>query len=128
MIPSDNFLYEQVKKHIYARYPRHSAYRSGLLVKIYKQAFSELYPDEQPYIGPKPIKSGLPRWFAEEWTNQRGEVGYKRPGDIYRPNKRITNDTPTTFGELSKSQIDMARKQKRDTGRANYKTCKACFA
>ena len=36
--PSDKKLYEKVKKEIYKKYPKHSAYRSGLLVKQYKAA------------------------------------------------------------------------------------------
>ena len=35
--PSDKKLYEKVKKEIYKKYPKHSAYRSGLLVKEYKE-------------------------------------------------------------------------------------------
>ncbi len=33
----DKILYEKVKKEIYLKYPKHSAYRSGLLVKKYKE-------------------------------------------------------------------------------------------
>ena len=35
--PTNKKLYEEVKKEIYAKYPKHSAYRSGLLVKEYKE-------------------------------------------------------------------------------------------
>ena len=35
--PNDKQLYETVKKYIYAKYPKHSAYRSGLLVQEYKR-------------------------------------------------------------------------------------------
>ena len=34
--PTDKKLYEKVKAEIYKKYPKHSAYRSGLLVKEYK--------------------------------------------------------------------------------------------
>ena len=34
--PTNKKLYEEVKKEIYAKYPKHSAYRSGLLVQEYK--------------------------------------------------------------------------------------------
>lgn len=115
--PSDKQLYERVKKQIYMKYPEHSAYRSGLLVKAYKKAFNEIHPDKKPYIGKKQSKEGLPRWFSEEWTNQRGEVGYQKKGDVYRPNIRITEQTPLTFSELSKSDIAKAQKQKKRTGR-----------
>ena len=41
--PKDKKLYEQVKKEIYAKYPQHSAYRSGLLVKEYKKTRWGIY-------------------------------------------------------------------------------------
>ena len=116
-IPTDKDLYNQIKQIIYNKYPKHSAYRSRILVKAYKDQFFKLYPNKQPYVGAKQSKTGLSRWFAEEWTNQRGEIGYKKEGDIYRPNIRITEQTPLTFSELSESQINKARKQKKNTGR-----------
>jgi len=115
--PSDKQLYERVKKQIYAKYPTHSAYRSGLLVKRYKQEYTRLHPDSAPYMGTKQSKEGLSRWFAEEWTNQRGDIGYQKKGDVYRPNIRITEQTPLTFSELSKTDIAKAQKQKKRTGR-----------
>ena len=39
MEPVDNNLYNKTKKYIYKKYPKHSAYRSGLLVKKYKKDF-----------------------------------------------------------------------------------------
>ena len=66
--------YEEVKDEIYKKYPKHSAYRSGLLVKEYKERGGE-------YIGKKNKSSGLNRWFKEKWVNQRGEVGYKKKSD-----------------------------------------------
>lgn len=116
-IPTDIILYEKIKTDIYNKYPNHSAYRSGLLVRKYKEEFSRLYPNYEPYITPKNENIGLNRWFNEKWTNQRGEVGYKYKSDIYRPNKKITDDTPTTFNELSKEEINKARRQKYTLGR-----------
>ena len=63
-------LYDKVKKQIYAKYPVHSAYRSGLLVKTYKEQGGK-------YIGKENKSSGLNRWFRDKWLNSRGEVGYK---------------------------------------------------
>lgn len=39
MEPVDPQLYNKTKKKIYALYPKHSAYRSGILVKEYKNNF-----------------------------------------------------------------------------------------
>ena len=38
-------------------------------------------------------------------------------GDVYRPTKRITKDTPTTFNELSKKEIKKAQQEKKTKGR-----------
>lgn len=35
--PLNKELYLKVKKEVYKKYPKHSAYRSGLLVKKYKE-------------------------------------------------------------------------------------------
>jgi hypothetical protein len=53
----------------------------------------------------------------EKWTNQRGQVGYKEKGDVYRPTIRINQYTPKTFNELSKADIERAKKEKALKGR-----------
>lgn len=114
--PRDIDLYEKIKKDIYLKYPKHSAYRSGLLVKSYKEAYQNKYKKDDAYIGNK-NKDRLIRWFSEEWKNQRGEIGYKYKSDIYRPTKRISEDTPTTFKELTPKRIKEAMKEKAKKGR-----------
>ena len=109
-IPCNKELYEQGKMDIYQKYPKHSAYRSGLLVQEYKRRGGT-------YEGTKSINNGLPLWFASKWSNQRGEVGYRYLSDIYRPTVRVTKDTPTTFTELTTEEIAKARRQKARTGR-----------
>ena len=54
--PTDKLLYKKTKKKIYKKYPIHSAYRSGLLVKTYKNIFLKKYPNKKPYIGYKKKK------------------------------------------------------------------------
>ena len=118
--PVDNKLYNKTKKYIYKKYPKHSAYRSGLLVQKYKSNFSKKYGNKkQPYIGNKTRKKGLRRWFDEEWVNQRGEVGYKFKNDIYRPKNRITKDTPIIHDELTEKELKNARNKKYSKGRVN---------
>jgi len=123
MEPTDQDLYKKTKEKLYKKHPRHSAYRSGLLVKAYKKQFTQKHGNKKkPYKGRKNNKSkkkGLARWFAEEWKNQRGEIGYKYKSDIYRPTKRITNKTPKTFSELSKTRKIRARRKKYKKGRVN---------
>jgi len=117
-IPEDQKLYDSVKKKVYKRMPTHSAYRSGILVKEYKQAFKKKYGEKKsPYKGKKKKNAPLSRWMKEKWRNQRGEVGYKKKGDVYRPTKRINKKTPATFKELSKKEVKKAQKEKKETGR-----------
>jgi len=120
--PVDQKLYDRIKEKVKNRISKHSAYRSGVIVTEYKEAFKKKYGSKKsPYTGTK-NKSGLTRWFKEDWRNQRGEIGYKYKSDVYRPKHRITKKTPTTFKELTKEQINKARKIKRDKGRiANFK-------
>ena len=109
-IPSNKELYEQVKTEIYQKYPKHSAYRSGLLVQEYKRRGGT-------YEGNMNINNGLPLWFASKWSNQRGEPFYKFKNDMFRPTVRVTKDTPTTFAELTTEEIRKARREKAGTAR-----------
>ena len=116
---TDEKLYEKIKKKVYADIPKHSAYRSGILVQKYKEAFKKKYKNtrKKPYKGNRTKKKGLRRWFDEEWVNQRGEIGYKYKNDVYRPKIRITDDTPITHDELTKKEIKNARVKKYRKGR-----------
>ena len=108
--PTDKKLYEKVKAEIYKKHPKHSAYRSGLLVQEYKRQGGT-------YKGKEKQNEGLNRWFNEQWKNQRGEIGYKYKSDVYRPTIKVSKDTPATYNELSKEQIKKAREQKARKGR-----------
>ena len=39
--PTDKKLYKQVKKRVYKKIPKHSAYRSGIVVQKYKKSFKK---------------------------------------------------------------------------------------
>ena len=108
--PKNKTLYEKVKKEIYKKIPKHSAYRSGLVVKEYKKRGGT-------YSGEKKKNSGLTRWFKEDWRTQDGKKEYSKKKDIFRPTKRITKDTPTTMKELTKKEKQDAMKEKAKTGR-----------
>jgi len=112
MIPTDQKLYNKIKNKLYLKYPKHSAYRSGLIVKEYKKRFNTIYNNKLPYRGKKPTKKGLSRWFKEKWLTQRLDPGYKYKSDIYRPTKRITKKTPKTLFELTKKELKTARRKK----------------
>lgn len=126
-IPVDPSLYERIKRKIYEKIPKHSAYRSGILVKEYKKQFGIKYGQKTaPYYrratttAKKTTPTGLTRWFLEDWRNQRGEIGYKYKGDVYRPTRRVTTKTPRTFSEISKATLAKARKMKSAGKRARF--------
>lgn len=98
MSAKDKKKWEKAKKMADAVYKVHSAYKSGWIVKKYKEFGGTFNTDM------KPTKKGLTRWFDEKWVNQRGEVGYRYKSDVYRPTKRITSKTPVTWKELSKKR------------------------
>jgi hypothetical protein len=86
-------LYNQVKKIINKKYPKHSAYRSGAYIKLYKNlggTFVDDGDDERP----------LERWFKEDWKDV-GDAEYP----VYRPTKRINKDTPLTINEIDKEDL-----------------------
>ena len=107
--PTNQKLYNRIKARVKKRIPKHSAYRSGIIVKEYKAAGGK-------YSGKK-SSGNLTRWFKESWRNQRGGTGYKKKGDVYRPTKRVSKKTPKTFKELGKSRVKKAMKIKKKTGR-----------
>lgn len=115
--PVDPKMYERVKKRIYKKYPKHSAYRSGLLVQAYKKEFAKKYGKKEPYTGTKTRREGLSRWFAENWKSDTGNYRYTSKRSVYRPTKRITKDTPLTFSELTKKEIQLAKRTKARKGR-----------
>ena len=45
--PADLKLYEKIKKKVYKEIPLHSAYRSGILVQKYKEAFKKKYNEHK---------------------------------------------------------------------------------
>tara|TARA_R100000541_G_scaffold40157_1_gene47814 strand:- start:254 stop:601 length:348 start_codon:yes stop_codon:yes gene_type:complete len=108
--PTNKALYNRVKAAVVKKNPKHSAYRSGMIVKKYKEAGGK-------YSGKKPTKTGLSRWFKEDWRTEKGKKTYKEGGTIFRPTKRVTKDTPTTMSELSKKRKTKAIKEKKQKGR-----------
>ena len=114
--PTDQKLYESIKRDLFKKYDKPSAYRSGLLVQKYKEEYVKKHKNHNYYNGSKET-SNLKRWFDEKWTNQKGEIGYQNKSDVYRPTVRINNKTPTTFNELTKKQIKKAMAEKSKKGR-----------
>ena len=110
--PLDMKLYNEIKDKVWKMYDEASAYRSGMLVKLYREAGGK-------YSRDKDKDEGLPLWFASEWKNQRGEVGYKFKSDVCRPTVRMNSHTPTTFQELTTKEVERARREKAKDGRVD---------
>lgn len=96
-------------------YDKPSAYKSGYIVKKYKELGGKFRTTSKTRASSKSRSkspTGLTRWFAEKWVNQHGAVGYKHKNDVYRPSIRITKHTPVTWSELDKKQITRASRIK----------------
>lgn len=101
--PLDKALYERVKKMADEKYDRPSAYKSGFIVKKYKELGGR-------YSGEKD-KSDLKRWFNEEWKDvnpNKTDTSYP----VYRPTKKINDKTPLTVAEIDKKDLIKKSKQK----------------
>lgn len=83
-----------------------SAYKSGYIVKKYKELGGRFASQRSK------SKTGLTRWFAEKWVNQHKSVGYQHKNDVYRPSIRVTKKTPITWSELTKKEIAAAQRTK----------------
>lgn len=106
-IPLDPELYAMARTEVYSRYKVHSAYRSGAVVRRYKELGGR-------YSGKQPKKTGIARWFRERWTNV-GDDRYP----VYRPTVRITSKTPLLPSEIDpadlKKKISMKQRLKHKT-------------
>ena len=90
--PLDKKLYARVKKEADEKYDTPSAYKSGWIVKTYKERGGK-------YSGVK-TKGNLSAWFKEKWTDVGG-LDYP----TYRPLKRVDKNTPLTLDEIDPIQL-----------------------
>ncbi len=90
----DKELYQKAREEADRVYSKASAYKSGFIVKKYKELGGRYVDDNTP--------KALDRWFREQWTSIGGEY------PTYRPTKRISKDTPLTITEIDPNQ---AKKQ-----------------
>ena len=67
----------------------------------------------------------LKRWFKEKWRTPRGKKTYSGKDRTFRPTKRVSSKTPSTWSELTPSEKRRAAKEKRKKGRVSrYKVNK----
>ena len=105
-IPIDTNLYKKVKEYADNIYKKPSAYKSGFIVKTYKEHGGRYIDDDNP--------KNLSRWFKENWKNI-GNLDYP----VYRPTKRVSKETPLTINEIDPlnllEQIILKQKIKGDS-------------
>ena len=98
-------LYEEAVAYADNIFKKPSAFKSGFIVKKYKELGGTYTDDGKP--------KELSRWFKEEWK----DVGNKEY-PVFRPTKRITKDTPLTPEEIKpanlKKQIALKQEIKGD--------------
>ncbi len=98
-IPKNKELYAKVKSMADQIYKKSSAYKSGYIVKKYKELGGTYSDDKQP--------KELKRWFNEQWK----DIGGKEY-PVYRPTVRINKDSPLTVSEIDKKQLQQQIKLK----------------
>jgi len=90
--PKDKVLYEKAKKMADEIYKKPSAYKSGYIVKKYKELGGEYIDDKKP--------KELKRWFSEKWADIGG-LDYP----VFRPSIRVSKKTPLTVKEIDPKQL-----------------------
>ena len=85
-------LYQKAKAIADEKYTKPSAYKSGFIVKKYKELGGTYTDDKQP--------KKLANWFREQWADIGG-LDYP----VYRPTKRVNKDTPLTAEEIDPANL-----------------------
>jgi hypothetical protein len=98
-IINDKNLYEKAKKMADEIYKKPSAYKSGFIVKKYKELGGTYSDDKQP--------KELKQWFQEQWM----DVG-KSQYPVYRPTVRVNKKTPLLVSEIDLKQLKQQIKLK----------------
>ena len=55
----------------------------------------------------------------EEWRTPSGDKDYSKGENLFRPTKRVSKKTATTYGELTKSELRAAQREKNSKGRVS---------
>jgi len=99
MKPKNIELYNKVKLYADTIYQKSSAYKSGFIIKKYKELGGIFEDDDKP--------KKLKQWFNEEWKDI-GSSSYP----VYRPTIKINIDTPLTVNEIDKNNLKQQIKKK----------------
>ena len=61
----------------------------------------------------------LKRWFKEDWRTPKGKKDYSGGENTFRPTKRVSGSTPSTWIELTPAEKARAQKEKNTKGRVS---------
>jgi hypothetical protein len=86
-------LYNLAKEIADYKYSKPSAYKSGYIVKLYKQMGGTYTNDNKP--------KNLKRWFKEDWKDIGG-LEYP----VYRPTVKVSSKTPLIPSEINPSHLE----------------------
>jgi hypothetical protein len=89
----DPEIYSLAKRWADSVYDKPSAYKSGAIVKKYKELGGR-------YGGAEKKKTALNRWFQEEWRDVGG-----KDYPVYRPTKKINSKTPLITTEIDPKDL-----------------------
>jgi hypothetical protein len=103
--PKNLKLYEEVKRYASTIYKKPSAYKSGFIVKRYKQLGGTYKQANNTEIPP------LERWFKEKWTDVNPNKT-KTSYPVYRPTIKINSKTPKTKDEIPLKRLIFQSKLK----------------
>ena len=114
----DKDIYQKAKTIVYDQYKKASAYRSGALVRKYKELGGR-YSNEI-----NKNEASLTRWFKEKWRDVN-PMKNKTSYPVYRPTVRVNKKTPLTVEEIDKKDLIIKSKQKQKIkGNKNLKAFK----
>jgi hypothetical protein len=103
--PTNQKLYDQVKRYADSIYEKPSAYKSGFIVKKYKELGGKYADDHK--------EKNLGRWFKERWV----DVGHKNY-PVYRPTILANYKTPLTVYEIDPGNLQRQIKLKQKINRS----------
>jgi hypothetical protein len=92
-------LYDKVKQEADEKYKKPSAYKSGWIVKRYKDLGGTYTNDNKP--------KNLKRWFKEDWKDIGKETLPPSLSlyPVFRPTIRVNKNTPLTPSEINSSNL-----------------------
>jgi hypothetical protein len=113
VIINNQKLYDHVKEMADGIYKKNSAYKSGYIVKLYKQLGGTYTEDNKP----KKLKN----WYKEDWESIVDNTLYP----VYRPTIKLNKSTPLLKNEIDinnlKEQIKLKQKIKGNKNLPKFK-------